>query len=88
MGHKSSSSKVKTSSVKSTQTTTQAAASSAPIAPTVQSPTTEVVTPAVMRDISIDTQTAQQNQSLARSRLTGIRSTWANFGSGSSKLGS
>lgn len=88
MGHKSSSSKVKTSSVKSTQTTTQAAASSAPIAPTVQSPTTEVVTPAVMRDISIDTQTAQQNQSLARSRLTGIRSTWANFGSGKSKLGS
>lgn len=86
MGHKSSSSKVK--SVKSQQTTTQAAASSAPIAPTVQSPTTEVVTPAVMRDISIDTQTAQQNQSLARSRLTGIRSTWANFGSGKSKLGS
>ncbi len=88
MGHKSSSSKVKTSPVKSTQTVTQAAASSAPIAPTVQSPTTEVVTPAVMRDISIDTQTAQQNQSLARSRLTGIRSTWANFGSGKSKLGS
>ncbi len=86
MGHKSSSSKVK--SVKSQQTVTQAAASSAPIAPTVQSPTTEVVTPAVMRDISIDTQTAQQNQSLARSRLTGIRSTWANFGSGKSKLGS
>lgn len=86
MGHKSSSSKVK--SVKSQQTVTRAAASSAPIAPTVQSPTTEVVTPAVMRDISIDTQTAQQNQSLARSRLTGIRSTWANFGSGKSKLGS
>ena len=63
-------------------------ARNAPIAPTVQSPTTEVVTPAVMRDISIDTQTAQQNQSLARSRLTGIRSTWANFGSGKSKLGS
>lgn len=88
MGHKSSSSKVKTTPVKSQQTVTQAAASSAPIAPTVQSPTTEVVTPAVMRDISIDTQTAQQNQSLARSRLTGIRSTWANFGSGKSKLGS
>ena len=86
MGHKSSSSKVK--SVKSQQTVQRAAASSAPIAPTVQSPTTEVVTPAVMRDISIDTQTAQQNQSLARSRLTGIRSTWANFGSGKSKLGS
>ena len=86
MGHKSGSSKVKP--VKSQQTVTQAAASSAPIAPTVQSPTTEVVTPAVMRDISIDTQTAQQNQSLARSRLTGIRSTWANFGSGKSKLGS
>lgn len=86
MGHKSSSSKVKP--VKSQQTIQRAAASSAPIAPTVQSPTTEVVTPAVMRDISIDTQTAQQNQSLARSRLTGIRSTWANFGSGKSKLGS
>ena len=86
MGHNSSSSKVK--SVKSQPTVTQAAASSAPIAPTVQSPTTEVVTPAVMRDISIDTHTAQQNQSLARSRLTGIRSTWANFGSGKSKLGS
>ena len=86
MGHKSSSSKVK--SVKSQQTVTQAAAATAPIAPTVQSPTTEVVTPAVMRDISIDTQTAQQNQALARSRLTGIRSTWANFGSGKSKLGS
>ena len=88
MGHKSSSSKVKTTPVKSQQTVQRAAASSAPMAPTVQSPTTEVVTPAVMRDISIDTQTAQQNQSLARSRLTGIRSTWANFGSGKSKLGS
>ena len=86
MGHKSSSSKVKP--VNSQQTVTRAAASAAPIAPTVQSPTTEVVTPAVMRDISIDTQTAQQNQSLARSRLSGIRSTWANFGGGRSKLGS
>lgn len=86
MGHKSSSSKVKP--VKSQQTVTRAAAAAAPIAPTVQSPTTDVVTPAVMRDISVDTQTAQQNQSLARSRLTGIRSTWANFGSGKSKLGS
>ena len=86
MGHKSSSSKVKP--VKSQQTVTRAAASAAPIAPTVQSPTTEVVTPAVMRDISIDTQTAQQNQSLARSRLTGIRSTWSNYWSGKSKLGS
>ena len=88
MGHKSSSSKVKTSSVKSTQTVTQAAASSAPMAPTVQSPTTEVITPAVARDISVDTQTAQQNQALARSRLTGIRSTWSSFGGRSSKLGS
>lgn len=86
MGHKSGRSKVKP--VNSQQTVQRAAASSAPMAPTVQSPTTEVVTPAVMRDISIDTQTAQQNQSLARSRLTGIRSTWANFGSGKSKLGS
>ena len=88
MGHKSSSSKVKTQPVKSQQTVTKAAASAAPIAPTVQSPQTEIVTPAVARDISIDTQTAQQNQALARSRLTGIRSTWANFGGGSSKLGS
>jgi len=86
MGHKSSSSKVKP--VKSQQTIQRASASAAPIAPTVQSPTTEVVTPAVARDISIDTQTAQQNQALARSRLTGIRSTWANFGGGRSKLGS
>ena len=88
MGHKSSSSKVKTQPVKSQQTVTKAAASAAPIAPTVQSPQTEIVTPAVARDISIDTQTAQQNQALARSRLTGIRSTWANFGGGKSKLGS
>ena len=88
MGHKSSSSKVKTQPVKSQQTMQRAAASAAPIAPTVQSPQTEIVTPAVARDISIDTQTAQQNQALARSRLTGIRSTWANFGGGKSKLGS
>ena len=73
MGHKSSSKKVKSQPVKTTQTVTRAAAASAPIAPTVQSPTTEVVTPAVARDISVDTQTAQQNQALARSRLTGIR---------------
>ena len=73
---------------KTQQTVTRAAASSAPLAPSVQSPQTEIVTPAVARDISIDTQTAQQNQALARSRLTGIRSTWANFGSGKSKLGS
>jgi len=88
MGHKSSSSKVKTQPVKSQQTMQRAAASAAPIAPTVQSPQTEIVTPAVARDTSIDTQTAQQNQALARSRLTGIRSTWANFGGGKSKLGS
>ena len=86
MGHKSSSSKAK--SVKSTQTTTSSAASYAPAAPTVQTPQTEVVTPAVMRDISVDTATAQQNQTLARSRLTGIRSTWSSFGGKSSKLGS
>ena len=88
MGHKSSSSKVKTTPVKSQQTVQRAAASSAPMAPTVQSPTTEVFTPAVARDISVDTQTAQQNQALARSRLTGIRSTWSSFGGRSSKLGS
>ena len=35
-----------------------------------------------------DTATAQQNQKLARSRLTGIRSTWSSFGGNSSKLGS
>ena len=88
MGHKSSSSKVKTQPVRSQQTMQRAAASAAPIAPTVQSPQTEVVTPAVARDISIDTQTAQQNQALARSRLTGIRSTWSSFGGRQSKLGS
>lgn len=87
MGHSSGSAKA-AKPVKSQQTIQQAAASSAPIAPTVQAPTTEVITPAVARDISIDTQTAQQNQALARSRLTGIRSTWANFGGGRSKLGS
>lgn len=81
--HKSS----KSSKVKSTQTTTQAAASSAPIAPTVQAPTTETITPAVARDISQDTATAQQNQAMARSRLAGIRSTWASFGGSKSKLG-
>ena len=51
-------------------------------------PTTDVVTPAVARDIATDTATAQQNQKLARSRLTGIRSTWSSFGGNSSKLGS
>ena len=86
MGHKSSSSKVQP--VRSQQTVTRAAAASAPVAPTVQSPTTEVITPAVARDVGVDTQTAQQNQALARSRLSGIRSTWASFGGRSSKLGS
>ena len=88
MGHKSSSKAAAAKPIKSQQTVTRSAAQSAPMAPTIQSPTTEVVTPAVARDISIDTQTAQQNQALARSRLTGIRSTWANFGGGRSKLGS
>ena len=88
MGHKSSGGKIKTNPIRSQQTETHAAASAAPIAPTVQSPTTEVVTPAVARDVSHDTQTAQQNQKLARSRLTGIRSTWSGFGGGSSMLGS
>lgn len=86
MGHSSGSSKAK--SVKSQQTVTRAAASAAPMAPTVQSPTTEVVTPAVARDVALDTQTAQQNQALARSRLSGIRSTWSSFGGRQSKLGS
>jgi hypothetical protein len=58
------------------------------MAPTVQSPTTEVITPAVARDVALDTQTAQQNQALARSRLSGIRSTWSSFGGRQSKLGS
>ncbi len=88
MGHKSSSSKVKSQPVRTSQTVTRAAASAAPIAPTVQTPTTDVVTPAVARDINVDTQTAQQNQALARSRLTGIRSTWSSFGGRQSKLGS
>jgi hypothetical protein len=86
MGHKSSSPKVKP--VNSQQTVTRAAATTAPIAPTVQAPTTEVITPAVARDIAADTQTAQQNQALARSRLSGIRSTWSSFGGRQSKLGS
>ena len=74
--------------VRSTQTMTKAAASAAPLAPTVQSPTTEVITPAIGRDINSDTKLAQQNQELARSRLTGIRSTWAEkTGSSGGKLG-
>ena len=86
MGHSSGSSKAKP--VKSQQTVTRAAATAAPMAPTVQSPTTEVMTPAVARDVALDTQTAQQNQALARSRLSGIRSTWSSFGGRQSKLGS
>lgn len=74
--------------VKSSQTTVKSAASAAPLAPTVQAPTTEVITPAVGRDINQDTKLAQQNQSLARSRLTGIRSTWSSFGGSKSNLGS
>lgn len=86
MGHSSGSSKAQP--VKSQQTVTRAAATAAPMAPTVQSPTTEVITPAVARDVALDTQTAQQNQALARSRLSGIRSTWSSFGGRQSKLGS
>lgn len=86
MGHSSGSSKAKP--VKSQQTVTRAAATAAPMAPTVQSPTTEVITPAVARDVALDTHTAQQNQALARSRLSGIRSTWSSFGGRQSKLGS
>lgn len=78
----------KSSNVKSQSQTTQSAVSYAPAAPTVTTPTTDVVTPAVARDIATDTATAQQNQKLARSRLTGIRSTWSSFGGNSSKLGS
>lgn len=89
MGHKSSkASKVQAQPVKTQQTVTRAAATAAPIAPTVTAPTTDIVTPAVARDISNDTATAQQNQKLARSRLTGIRSTWSDFSGGRSKLGS
>ena len=85
MGHKSS---AKSQPVKSNQTVTKNAAATSTIAPTVQSPTTDVVTPAVARDIGVDVNTAQQNQALARSRLSGIRSTWSSFGGKSSKLGS
>ena len=75
--------------VKSTQTKVMSAAAGGAIAPVVQTPTTDVVTPAVARDIGHDTQTAQQNQSLARSRLSGIRSTWASARSGrAANLGS
>ena len=74
--------------VKSTQTTVHSAAAGGAIAPTVQAPTTDIVTPAVARDIGQDSKAAQQNQSLARSRLTGIRSTWATAQGGrSSNLG-
>ena len=77
------------SSTKSYSTSTSSSTSYAPVAPTVTTPTVDVVTPAVARDIGTDTATAQQNQKLARSRLTGIRSTWSSFGKGTSnKLGS
>ena len=76
------------SNVRSQSTSTSSAVSYAPAAPSVTTPTVDVVTPAVARDISADTATAQQNQKLARSRLTGIRSTWSSFGGKSSKLGS
>ncbi len=62
--------------VKSSQTMTRAAASTAPYAPTVNTPQMETITPAVARDVGQDTRTAQQNQALARSRLAGIRSTY------------
>ena len=88
MGIKSGSSKTCKTCGKSSQVHARTGAQSAPVAPTVQAPTTDVVTPAVARDIGVDTQTAQQNQALARSRLTGIHSTWSSFGGGSSKLGS
>lgn len=86
MGSSKSGGKVKPQ--KSTQTQMYTSATYAPAAPAVTTPTVDVVTPAVARDISTDTATAQQNQKLARSRLTGIRSTWSSFGGSSSKLGS
>ena len=64
------------------------AATTPTVAPVVTTPVADVVTPAVARDISADTEAAQQNQKLARSRLSGIRSTWSSFGGSSSKLGS
>ncbi len=67
---------VKSQPVKSTQVLNYSSASNAPMAPTVNTPQTETITPAVARDVGQDTQTAQQNQALARSRLAGIRSTW------------
>ena len=84
----SSKSKVKSQATRSMERVTRSAAQSAPMAPTVTTPQTDVVTPAVARDISVDTQTAQQNLALARSRLSGIRSTWSSFGGRQSKLGS
>jgi hypothetical protein len=73
--------------VKTTQTRTRNAAGSVGSAPNVQMPTTDVVTPAVARDMSQDSNTAQQNQAIARSRLQGIRSTWASLGGSKGKLG-
>ena len=67
--------------------TTQSAASTPMSVPAVTTTVTDVFTPAVARDISADTEAAQQNQKLARSRLSGIRSTWSTFGA-ESKLGS
>lgn len=48
--------------VRSSQTVTKAAASAAPIAPTVQTPQTETITPALAHDIGADTKMAQQAQ--------------------------
>jgi hypothetical protein len=42
----------------------------------------ETVTPAVARDISTSTQSAQAAQTEARSRMRGIRSTYNRFASG------
>ncbi len=73
--------------IKTTQRVTRNAAGSVSAAPNVQMPTTDVVTPAVARDMSQDSNTAQANQAIARSRLQGIRSTWATLGGSKGKLG-
>lgn len=48
--------------------------------PIVNAPVATSVTPATARNIGQDTSNAVKNQAQARSRLQGIRSTWAAFG--------
>lgn len=75
------------SSMKSTSST-RASAVSAPI---VNTPVSTTVTPATARNIGQDASNAVKNQAQARSRLQGVRSTWAAFdprnGNKAAKLG-